>query len=84
MPAKITVEEWMAELERLGESSADGGGYTPKELAAKLDIPLTRANHLIDAGLANGSIKLVHAKRRTRVGWLKMQPTYLLVKGKKK
>lgn len=82
MSESITVEEWLAEVERLeSEARARGAtgddGFTADDLATAKSIhPATASHHigkLIDAG------KLIHAGwqwRTNRIGGRKRVPVY--------
>ena len=51
---KITVDEWQAELERLGEVGDGDPGETTRELADRFGISMRRMSGIVRNGLLAG------------------------------
>ena len=78
---EITMDEWRAELERLGKLGDDGN--TIAELAAGLGVGTTKMKKIVRAGVQEGRYIQGFAGRMDTIGRRQRVPVYRL-KGKGK
>ena len=80
--AKITTDEWRAELERIGEIGGDKG-ETSAELAARLDVSARRMRGILHGGVAAGRYIKGQGFRTNSVGAQVKVPVYRIKQEKK-
>lgn len=57
MTEKITVEEWLKEIERLSQQPSDDG-YTVAELAPMLKLGITKTRRVLRQLMSEGKVRL--------------------------
>lgn len=80
MPASITLEEMIAEFERLSKRADDRRGWTSSEIRQQTGWSINRVDHFIDNALAAGLMQCVQEMRTDRSGVTRRRPVYVWVK----